>query len=257
MEILRLGFLRLNDMNTKSVIICTICATALSCFGQSNVVYYGANSNALNVVFVDTNLLKKAQSAIVADLRVCLLEWGKTAELLLDGGDEPGVIGYLDIGTVSPHYPENIKFPSHIVSNGTAGVALQIPKELSDAYTNAFKFAAANAKAFSAASAFVKFVNSPNFLTLPPKDLPNYVLEKNTTVAEIIAGAQDTISELRHQTYYPPSVLGFFNSEIGPAKKNLLVIIPCTSPVSDWKEWGGYPAIWHEGKWKFFFWTIK
>ena len=242
-------------MNTKSAIMCTLCATALSCFGQSNVVYYGANSNALDVVFVDTNLSQKAQSAIVADLRVCLLEWGKTGELYLRDNEDSA--GYLSMGTISPHYPENIKFPKNVVSNGTAGVALQIPKELSDAYTNAFKFAAANAKAFAAANAFVKFVNSSNFLALPPKDLPNYVLEKNTTAAEIIAGAQDTIAELRHQTYYPPSVLGFLNSEIGPAKKNLLVIIPCTSPVSDWKEWGGYPAIWHEGKWKFFFWTIK
>jgi hypothetical protein len=130
-------------MNTKSVVSLTILCSAV-CFGQSNVVYYGASSNALNVVFVDTNLSKKVQSAIVADLRICLMGWGREGELYLRDKDDS--VGYLSFGRRCPHYPSDIKFPKNIVSNGTAGVALQIPKELSDAYTNAFKFAAANAK---------------------------------------------------------------------------------------------------------------
>ena len=240
-------------MNTKSVIMVTVLCSTF-CFGQSNVVYYGVSSNALDVVFADTNLSQKAQSAIVADLRICLSEWGKTSELRLDGGDEPGVVGYLYNGKRCPHYPEWVAdFPANIVSNGTAGVALQIPKELSDTYTNAFAFAAANAKAFAAANAFVEFVNSPNFLNLPPKDLPNYLLRSDTTSKEMIAEAQEHISDLRHQTYYPPSVLAFGYSELGPAKQNLWIHIPDKGQ----REWGYTPAIWHKGKWKFCFWEEK
>ena len=91
-----------------------------------------------------------------------------------------------------------------------------------------------------------------------PKDLSDYLLQNDMTPKEIIADAQKIISQLRHQTYYPPSVLGFFNSEIGPAKKNLIAIIPCSNPSSgDDKEWGGFHAIWHKGRWKFIFWEEK
>ena len=247
-------------MNTKSVIVVITAMLSVSyCAGQSNVVYYGVNSNALDVVFSDTNLSQKTQSAIIADLRVCLSEWGKASELLLDGGDELGVIGYLDNRKSCPHYPADIDFPDNIVSNGTSGIALQIPKDLSDAYTNAFKLAAANAKAFAAANAFAAFVSSPNFLTLPPKNLPDYFLANDMTEKEVIADAQKIISDLRLQTYYPPSVLGFFNSGIGPAKKNLIAIIPCSNAPSDGdrKEWDGNHAIWHKGRWKFIFWEEK
>jgi hypothetical protein len=40
------------------------------CVGQSNIVFYGANSNALGVAFVDTNLSVSARTAIIADLQV-------------------------------------------------------------------------------------------------------------------------------------------------------------------------------------------
>jgi len=236
-------------MNTKSVVFAiTAMFSAFHCAGQSNVVYYGANSNALDVVFVDTKLSPKTKSDIVADLRVCLSEWGKAG--ILDLGGYEDVAGYLYIGTSCPHYPEDIDFPRNIVSNGTSGIALQIPKDLSDAYKKAFAFAAANA--------FVEFVSSPNFLTLPPKNLPDYLLQNDMTPKEIIADAQEIISQLREQTYYPPSVLGFFYSGIGPAKKNLLTVIPCSSPIfGDRKEWDGNHAIWHKGKWKFIFWEEK
>ena len=64
---------------------------ACHCYGQSNVVYYGVNSNAISLAFVDTNLSESAKSAITADLRMCLSEWGKTSEFDL-GPYEPGVI---------------------------------------------------------------------------------------------------------------------------------------------------------------------
>jgi len=49
------------------------------CIGQSNVVYYGVNTNALAVTFVDTNLSAAAQASIVSDLQICLTVLEKTA----------------------------------------------------------------------------------------------------------------------------------------------------------------------------------
>jgi len=227
--------------------------------GQSNVVFYGVNANALDVVFADTNLSAKAKSGIVADLNLCLREWGKTSELDL-GDYEPDVLGYLYNADTSPHYPEDIEFPRNIVSNGTAGVALQITKELSDAYLKAFAFTNANAKAVKAAYEFVTFVSSTNFPNIPSKDLPNYILIKNETPKEISARAQEIISQLGHQTYYPPSVLGFSRIPLGPkgifSRSNLWMIVPCSSTRSnsDKKSWSAFPAMWHKGKWKFCHW---
>ena len=254
-----------SKLSTQVVFSATMMFYALHCTGQSNVVYYGTNSNALDVVFVDTNLSAKAKSAIVADLNLCLQEWGKTAELFLwdadNKGVDEGIVGQLSVGTRSPHYPRDIEFPENIVSNGTAGVALQIPKDLSDAYTNAFALAKANAKAFAAVNAFVAFVSSTNFANVPPKKLPDYYLDNNRTTSEVVEDAQEIISELGHQTYYPPSVLGFMRLPLGPtgilSNSNLWVRIPCTNSSSDYKEWEPFPAMWHKGRWKFCFWEEK
>jgi len=239
-------------MKTKSVFI-TAMLCACYCTGQSNVVYYGTHSNAISLAFADTNLSASAKSAITADLRVCLSEWGKGELRMMNEGD---YVGYIDNPTRCPHYPEDMEFPEKVVSNGVSGLALHIPKKLSDAYTNAFAFAAANSNIVAAAYEFVAFVSSSNFVTISSNDLPDYVLQKNTTTNEIIADAQETISELRHQTYYPPSILGFKYLEFGPSPTNLWLLVPCSSPLSygDTKEWSPFPAVWHDGKWKFCMW---
>jgi len=64
-------------MKTKSILVATMLC-ACYCAGQSNVVYYGAYSNAISLAFADTNLSTSAQEAIAADLRICLSEWGKS-----------------------------------------------------------------------------------------------------------------------------------------------------------------------------------
>ena len=239
-------------MNTKSVILCTVCATALSCFGQSNVVYYGANSNALDVVFADTNLSQKAKSAIVADLRICLLGWGKQTELRL-GADAPAFVAHLSNPDTCPHYPNGVDFPDDIVDTSN-GFALQIPKDLSDVYTNAFAFAVANAKAVAAANAFVKFVSSTNFNNMTSGQLSNYVLFNKAPAILYELDFVNTTNSLRMQTYYLPSVLGFYQSKEGPAAKNLWMLIPSSRPSDDSLFWHPFPAIWHDGKWKFCLW---
>jgi len=225
------------------------------CFGQSNVVFYGVNTNAIGILFVDTNLSASAKTSIVADLQLCLQAWGKGTQFRL-GADDPVFVAHLYNPKITPYYPETIDFPDNVVSNGTAGFALQIPKTLSDAYTNAFAFAAANSNIVAAAYEFVAFVSSSNFVAISSNDLPNYVLQKNTTTNEIIADASEIISDLRHQTYYPPSILGFKYLEFGPSPTNLWMLVPCSSPLSysDRKEWSPFPAVWHDGKWKFCMW---
>ena len=208
---------------------------ACHCYGQSNVVYYGVNSNAISLAFVDTNLSESAKSAITADLRMCLSEWGKTSEFDL-GPYEPGVIGYLYNPDKSPHYPENIRFPRKLVTNGASDLALQIPKTLSDAYTNAFAFAAANSNIVAAAYEFVAFVSSTNFPGISSNALPNYIMFKNALPdanAEsnaIVNLAPQIMSDLCDQTYYPPSILGFTYSSDGPAATNLWMQVPESSP---------------------------
>ena len=226
---------------------------ACHCYGQSNVVYYGVNSNAISLAFVDTNLSESAKSAITADLRMCLSEWGKTSEFDL-GPYEPGVIGYLYNPDKSPHYPENIRFPRKLVTNGASDLALQIPKTLSDAYTNAFAFAAANSNIVAAAYEFVAFVSSSNFVALSSNALPDYVMQKNMSTNDIVETADEIFSDLQKQTYYPPSILGFYYSQRGPSVSNLWLHVPSSINPPLGMDWLPFPALWHEGKWRFCVW---
>ena len=126
-------------MKTKNfflnVFLFTVMLFAVYGFGQSDVVFYGVNTNAIAVSFVDTNLSASIKVSIVADLQVCLREWGRGELRLRNKGDS---VGYLDNSTRCPHYPENIEFPENVVSNGQSGLALQISKKVSTAYTVKF-----------------------------------------------------------------------------------------------------------------------
>jgi hypothetical protein len=242
-----------------SVLFVSVLLRVTLCHGQSNVVYYGVNSNAISLAFADVNLSASAKEAITADLRVCLSEWGKKSELYMRNKGES--IGYLYNFKSSPHYPENITFPREIVPNGVSGLALYIPKKLSDAYTNAFAFAAANSNIVAAAYEFVAFVSSTNFPGISSNALPNYIMFKNALPdanAEsnaIINLAPQIIPDLCDQTYYPPSILGFTYSSDGPAATNLWMQVPESSPSSGGgKDWGKTTVLWHENKWRFCVW---
>jgi len=122
------------------------------------------------------------------------------------------------------------------VSSGATGLALHIPKKLSDAYTNAFAFAAANSNAVAAAYEFVAFVSSTNFPGISSNALPNYIMFKkalpdaNAESNAIVNLAPQIMSDLCDQTYYPPSILGFTYSSDGPAATNLWMQVPESSP---------------------------
>ena len=234
-----------------SVLFVSVLLQVDLCYGQSNVVYYGANSNAISLAFADTNLSESAKSAITADLRVCLSEWGKGELRMRIKGDS---VGYIDNPTHCPHYPEDIEFPENVVPSGAAGLALHIPKKLSDAYTNAFAFAAANSNIVAAAYEFVAFVSSTNFLSVTSNQIANYFLFNQATPQLYQLAFHDLTNSVHGSSYYPPSVLGFHYSPEGPAPTNLWLYIPSSSPVCGYIEWGPVTAIWHDGKWKFSIW---
>ena len=234
---------------TSALIVAVLCAC--HCAGQSNVVYYGTNASPISLAFVDTNLSESAKSAITADLRICLSEWGKGELRMMNEG---GYVGYIDNPTHCPHYPEDIMFPENVVSNGASGLALHIPKALSDAYTNAFAFAAANSNIVAAAHEFVAFVSSTNFLSVTSNQIANYFLFNQATPQLYQLAFHDLTNSVHGSSYYPPSVLGFHYSPEGPTPTNLWLYIPSSSPVCGYIEWGPVTAIWHDGKWKFSIW---
>lgn len=229
------------------------------CVGQTNVLFYGTNASSIGVSFVDTNLSVSAQASIVTDLQICLNEWGNKSELRLRNKENSA--GFFYNSTQCPHYPETIDFPDNVVSNGIAGYSLQIPKTLSDAYTNAFAFAAANSNIVAAAYEFVAFVSSSNFPSISSNALPNYIMFKNGLAdanAEsnaIVNLASQIIPDLCDQAYYPPSILGFKYSPEGPVATNLWMQIPNSSPSAGRGDWGKTTVLWHDNKWRFCVWT--
>lgn len=242
-------------MKTKISLIlsATLIGLALSCQGQGYTLHF--STNTLGVVFVDQALSDATKSFIVSDMQVCVQVWGADAQLRLR--EKPESAGYVDFRTTCPSYPEGIEFPETIVTNSLTNLALQIPKSLSDAYTNAIVFASANSNAVNAAYQFVAFVSSTNFASIPSSQMSNYVLFKNVSPNYYVDNFPRILSDLQCQTYYPPSVLGFYYSAKGPAATNLWLYVPCSSDAGlglEWKEWSSLPAVWHDGKWKFSFW---
>ena len=223
---------------------------AVLCHAQTNVVYYGANSNALNVIFADTTLSVTNQSLIVADLNLCLqTKWGKETKLNTDPPEDPAFVAYLSYPDINPHGIRN--FPRYLVATPN-GLALHVPQQHSDFYTNRLAFAAAHSNAVAAAYEFVAFVSSPDFLNIPHNDMPHYFLSKTSSDAKLIADAPRLLPRLASPNLFPPSILGFGYLEIGPgpASSNLFMRIPFL--IDDgYDSWHGVSAIWHDEKWKF------
>ena len=217
------------------------------CHAQTNIVYYGANTNALNVVFEDTALSASNQTLIVADLNVCLQSgWGRQAELYLR--DKEDTIGYL-YTEESPYYRG---FPRDIVAT-PGGPALHIPQWLSNAYTNSFAFTAAHSNIVAAAYAFVAFAVSPDFANLPGSEVLNYYF---AVPARDLSNGNDqkAIADLASYDYEPPSIrsFGYMKSKTDPGSEWFIMTIPVSySPYGGIMMTRSTPAIWHDERWKF------
>ena len=219
-------------------------------FGQPYFLQWQTNS--INVAFADEGLSDSLKKSIVADLSLCFQGWAANAEIMLREKGESA--GYMDYGTHNPYYRDGVVFPKNIITNSSGGIALQIPKTLSDTYTNAFAFAAANSNIVAAAYEFVAFVSSTNFLSVTSNQIANYFLFNQATPQLYQLAFHDLTNSVHRSSYYPPSVLGFHYSPEGPAPTNLWLYIPSSSPVCGYIEWGPVTAIWHDGKWKFSIW---
>ena len=234
-------------MKTKQVFFCAFVFGTALCFGQGNVVYYGVNSNALDVAFEDANLSVSNQTFIVADLNLCLQSsWGKRAVFRM-GHDDPAFDAHLHFGIRSPYFNP---FPRDIVVT-PSGHALHISQELSDFYTNQFVFVAAYSNMVVAAYEFVVFLNSPDFANLPTSELSNYYFAEPTR--DLANGNdQKLITALASYDYDPPTILKFrpirFKTE--PGVDYLITSIPYSFLLYGLRDWNNNPAIWHDGRWK-------
>jgi hypothetical protein len=203
--------------------------------------------NSIKVAFSDQGLPSTTKASIVSDLQNCFLGWATNAEIRLVSNGE--VTNYVYYGTRTPYYPENIDFPKWIVDT-PSGLALQVPKKLSDAYTNAFAFAAANSNTV-AAYEFAAFISSTNFYSVTSNMITDLILVRNATPEMYAASFSDITNSLRKQTYYPPSLLGFYHSTNGPSANNLYFLLPMKSnPGYGYDAWNSFPVIWHDNKWK-------
>ena len=205
------------------------------CHGQSNVVYYGAHSNSISVSFVDTNLSVSAKASIVADLQICLSEWGKGELRLWNEGD---YVGYIDNPTRCPHYPEDMEFPEKVVSNGVSGLALHIPKTQRRLHQ---RLRPPPRTPISWLRLTSLWRSSLPATLLPSRRMPFLTTScKNMSTNDIVETADEFFSDLQKQTYYPPSILGFYYSQRGC----LCLTCGCTFPARSihlW-EWTGFPS---------------
>lgn len=210
-------------------------------------------TNTVDVSFGDTPLSTTVKDFIVADLQRCVEFWGEGSKLRFR--NDAGFVGYIDNPTLFPYYRDGLVFPDNLVTNQNGDIALHVSANLCLEYTNALAFASANSNIVADARNFIAFVASTNFLNISSNQMVNYVLEKNASSDYYAKNYTTIISELRDQQYFQPSILGFYYSEQGPASSNLWLNVPCTSDSGYAKpEWSAFPAIWHDGKWKFCFW---
>lgn len=83
----------------------------------------------------------------------------------------------------------------------------------------------------------------------------NYFLSNQAPPLLYQLSFSDMTNSVSQQSYYPPSILGFYYSLDGPNASDLWMRIPCTFPAQgNSVSWGSLPAIWHDGKWKCCIW---
>lgn len=222
-------------------------------------------TNTFGVSFADTILSPAHKERIYDDLQICVDKpWATNAMVFIKDTDNikseiVGTIAYYPNDHV--HYHNKIQFPRNITTNNTGSLCLQITRELSDAYTNAFVFAEANSNIVTAAYTFISEISSNNFTNnLLSNQIQDYFLLKSFTSNEMYTIYSDMIikSWFNNFTYYPPSVLGFYHSPEGPDLTNLWMQIPAdytSKPNSTHITLVQMTAIWHDNKWKLCVWN--
>ena len=215
-------------------------------------------TNSINIVLVDTTLSSNQTKLIYADLQDRVENWSMSTKSVLYNIVEDEHVGYISNTSWNPYYYENILFPNLLTTNNIGKLAIEIPKSLSDVYTNAFAWAETNSNKVVAATEFALFLSSSNFVnTVTSNTVHNYGLYERSGLDVYAENFHDITNSLLMYTYYPPSILGFEYNDRGPDPTNLWVKIPTTFQLYGKTKWSSMPAIWHDGKWKISFWGIR
>ena len=207
-------------------------------------------TNTLGIIFVDDTLSLSQKEAIVADMQMCVDNpWGDRAYVYTfpEWHIKSDVIGSVSFGTETYAY-NGFDFPREIVTNNAGVLLLRVSQALSDAYTNAFVFAAANSNIVAAANEFVSFIAYSNMVVnVSSNTIMNYLYYPNVSSNSYASAFESLMSNFFSGiTYYPPSLLGFSYDGNSTNASNYKLRLLCSSPP--W--FYDMNAIWHDNRWK-------
>jgi len=218
-------------------------------------------TNHLDVVFENASTPSQVKDFIVVDVQRCYDAWGTNVTI------EPNLPmrhgSYLRANVfMGPYYIEDpsvqrksIYVPEDIVTNSVGKLSLKVPSVLIQKYSEAFVFKTNNLDKVQAADAFVDFVSSSAFANISSNQVSDYIMYKDLLPQEYLENSESFVRDLSDQMYFHPSILGFAYSDRGPDATNLWAFIPVMPRIrTALSSFDVFPAIWHDGKWKFCFW---
>ena len=216
-------------------------------------------TNHFGVAFETPAIPSSLEDFIVADVQRCYDAWG--TNVVIESG-LPGRYGsYVSRDVfVGPYYSENLdveelRVPRHLVTNETGRLSLEIPSALIEKYSDALIFKTNHLVQVQAADAFVAFVSSAEFKNVTSNDVVNYFLIKDAIPQAYLNSGETIVRDLSSCEFFSPSILGFTYSDRGPDATNLWVFVPVIPKTrTALSSFDVFPAIWHDGKWKFCFW---
>jgi hypothetical protein len=211
-------------------------------------------TNSFDVVFEATNLTSATQSRLIADINLCRQLWtNSVVHLGMSATDS-----YIEeMSIVGRPYFNEISVPREIVTNSVGALSLLVNKQASDAYLKAFEFADANSNITRAADAFVEAFSNSNFVCNTMTEYLEYFLIPTGMQVDI----QDEIEGFKEYEYSKPSVMSFGYYKKGPeptpgVSSNLFMKLQYRSMETGMELIDQLPCIWHDGRWKFYYWDI-
>lgn len=211
-------------------------------------------TNDFDIVFEAKDLAPTIQSRIAADINLCRQLWANSEVYIYD--DDEDFESFIGDGyVIGRPYFNDMRVPRGLVTNSLGVLSLFVEKQISDAYLKAFEFADANSSIISAANAFVDALSNSNTVCNTTADLREYILFPT----DIQLDAQKEIEGFKSYEYSKPSVMafGFLNQGPEPSagvSSNLFMKLQYRGDEISIDQ---LPCIWHNGKWKLYFWELK
>ncbi len=216
-------------------------------------------TNHFDVVFENASAPSSLKDFIIEDVQRCYEAWGTNTEIRSSRAITHVMKIYPPV-FMGPYYmedlyAEDLNVPEDIVTNTTGQLALKIPSVLIQKYAESFVFKTNHLAQVQAADAFVDFVSSAAFTNIPSNQVSNYFMVKDATPQTYLDSSETIIQDIASCDFFAPSILGFTYNERGPDVTNLWVFVPVISKQRTVSSvFDVFPAIWHDGKWKFCLW---